>query len=392
MTITVNPEWLINVEKHDIHDLPGWSRFVQQRTAYQAPPLLTRDAYTALAPSDRRSYDIARRVGNCNLPKHDTPSTIYTRTIIEAVLHSGLYSMDPGVRSGVFLSADGAMGKSTLMREIAADYDADIRQFQQLVPTAVPYRDLWVPVAWVTVPPKLSIRSLGAAILNFYGERTPKSLTDPQVTSRVEDIIRDCGTRLLVLDDITRYKDGEADRFASDWLRNLMETSVSVVAMGVDVRGSGILHDGRARTVHDRNLKTQTSRRYTVLDLEPFNYDSADGIRDWVAHLRAVEEDLLLLDKQPGMLSDELAEYLFEYTGGVIGVLADWIELSALSVMKRPASRGGETLTRADFEAIPVKDRYRSLHPEATPMKHRAARPAKRRNGSYQQPPKRGAA
>ena len=274
------------------------------------------------------------------------------------------------------------------MRDIAADFDADIRTYHDLLPDTIHFRDRWVPIAWVTVPPKLSIRSLGTAILNFYGEPVPSRPNDSDITSRVEDVLRDCGTRLLVLDDITRYKDGEADRFASDWIRNLMESSVSVVAMGVDIRGSGILFDGKGRPRNNR-LSTQTGRRFTVLEIEPFTYDTPTGIRDWVAHLSAVENDLLLLDKEAGMLSTALPEFLYERTNGVLGLLTEWVELAALSIIGRTPAQGGESLTREDFEAIPVKAQYDSVDPkpkDKAAKSPRAGRRKKGRNSMYDQP------
>ena len=380
----MRPEWAIEIETGDISDLDGWTDFLAKKDLYQPPPLLTRSDYEALPARDRAMYDMARRIANNNLPKHETPMTVHIRQQVETVLSSNLCRMDPGVRSGVFISADGAMGKSTLMRDIAANYDAEVRQFAEFFPNAIKTRDRWVPVMWVTVPPKLSIRSLGLAILDFYGETVRAQATDSQITKRVEAVIRDCGTRLAVLDDITRYKDGEADRLAADWLRNLMETSVSIVAMGVDIRGSGILYDGKGRP-RNKRLSTQTARRFTVLEIDTFRYDTAESIRDWVAHLKAVEEDLLLLDKQPGMLSDTLAEFLFERTEGVIGVLADYVQMAASSVVGRAPAHGGEYLTRADFDTIPIKSNDH-INPE--PQKKEAPKRTrgKGRNTMYDQP------
>lgn len=394
MTLNLDPATYVDlhkVEKLDISDLDGWKTFVRLRDAYKSPPLLTRPDYQALSTRDRIKYDTIRRLGNFNPPKQETPMTAAIRDQVEPVLRANLYRMDPGVRSGIFISADGAMGKSTLMREIAADYEAEIAVVREVMPRAVEFRDRWVPVAWVTVPPKLSIKNLATAILNFYGEPVHGRPTDDQLTKRVEAVIRECGTRLLILDDITRYKDGEADRYASDWIRNVMETSVTVVALGVDVRGSGILYDGtRGR---DKQLRTQTARRFTVLDIEPFRYDTAQGIRDWVAHLAAVEAELPLLDATPGMLSEHLAEFLYERTSGVIGVLSDWVQLTAEAAIGRSPAAGGEYLTRADFERVPVKGQYDDVQAEAAASRRPAS--AKRRKGrptAFDQPSRAGVA
>ncbi|GAA4704199.1 TniB family NTP-binding protein [Nocardioides conyzicola] len=388
MTLSLDPSDYVDlrkVEKLDISDLDGWKTFVRLRNSYHAPPVIDRSDYQSLAPRERLKYDTIRRLGNFNPPKHETPMTAAIREQVQPVLQANLYRMDPGVRSGIFISADGAMGKSTLMREIAADYEAAVEVVREVMPSAVSVRDRWVPVAWVTVPPKLSIKSLATAILTFYGEPVRSHMTDSALTQRVVEVLRDCGTRLLVLDDITRYKDGEADRLASDWIRNLMETSVTVVAMGVDVRGSGILYDGtRGR---DKQLRTQTARRFTILDIEPFRYDTSHEIRAWVEHLAAVEADLPLLDKSPGMLSKNLAEFLYDRTQGVIGVLADWVQLTAETAIGRDPSRGGEYLTRDDFERIPVKGTYDDPENEVrNSVRPTATKKRKGRNTVFDQP------
>lgn len=393
MTIprTFSNAWFIQLKKADISNLDGWQEFVTDRHTYEPPPLYAPDEYDALTPTDRSQYDLARRIANINLPKHETPMTQQVRSDLEPTLHANLFSSDPGVRAGVFISADGGLGKSTLMREIAADFDNEVHALQQLAPGLFPRNDRWVPVAWVTVPPKLSIRSLAITILDFYGAPHRNSDTDAALTKRVEDTIRDCGTRLLVLDDITRYKDYEADRLASDWIRNLMETSVTIVAMGVDVRGSGILYDGK--TNREQQLRTQTARRFTVLTMEQFTYDSSAGIRAWVAHLRALEEDLFLIHKAPGMLSDDLADYLHEKTEGVIGVLTKWVSITAMKAVGRTEKMGGEYLTKADFEDTPIpsvlslKEDVDPLDPPPT-SKSRTSKRKKGRNTMYDQPPR----
>ena len=383
-TLTFSNDWFIQLKKADISNLDGWQEFVADRHAYEPPPLFTPDAYNAFAVGERHRYDLARRIANINLPKHETPMTDRVRADLEPTLHANLFSSDPGVRAGVFISADGGLGKSTLMREIGADFDNEVRGLQQLAPGLFPHNDRWVPVAWVTVPPKLSIRSLAIAILDFYGAPHRTSDTDSKLTKNVEDTIRDCGTRLLVLDDITRYKDHEADRLASDWIRNLMETSVTIVAMGVDVRGSGILYDGK--TSREQQLRTQTARRFTVLTMDAFSYDTDAQIRAWVAHLRALEDDLFLLHKEPGMLSEDLADFLFEQTQGVIGVLTKWVSITAMKAVGRPEKHGGEYLTRDDFEATPLPS-VGSLKDDIDPVtKPGRGKGVKGRNTMYDQP------
>lgn len=165
-----------------------------------------------------------------------------------------------------------------------------------------------------------------------------------------------------------------------------METSVSVVAMGVDIQGSGILYDGKH--AHDQRLGTQTRRRFTLLELEPFSYKTPEDARHWVAHLRALEQSLLLIDKADGMLSEELPEYLFQRTNGVIGVLHDWVQLAADGLIDRPPSQGGECLTREDLERTQPKGQPAAANGAATakPKKKVGTRRPRGRNTVFDQP------
>ena len=62
----------------------------------------------------------------------------------------------------------------------------------------------------------------------------------------------------------------------------------------------------------------QTGRRWTRLELPPFEIASDAGRRDWQGLLKATERQLGLARARPGMLTG-LADYLFERTSGHIG-------------------------------------------------------------------------
>ncbi|NEK86953.1 AAA family ATPase [Blastococcus saxobsidens] len=373
---------------NQVQDADGWATYVARRDDYQMPPLLTRSAYEGLASRQRALYNLARKVAVSNLPKPDTPMAAAIREQIETTLSTNTLNADPGVRPGLFISAEGGLGKSTLMREVAASFDEETRQMADIFPGMFGNLDRWIPVIWINVPPKVSIGALCRKILNFYGEVPRGIRTEAQLTDRVHTLIRDCGTRLVVLDDITRVKmHREADQDAADWIRGLQETSATVIGIGVDVEGCGLLYEGRAGTKQKR-LLTQTRRRFSVLNLDPFTYDSAEEITEWVAHLAAVEQDLPLLDKTPGMLSEDLPEFLFAQTGGVIGSLSRYIAEASNAVLGRSVADGGEHLTRDDFLKVQLDHAAVSgSSPEidaATSIGKKAASSRKKqRNGSF---------
>ena len=56
---------------------------------------------------------------------------------------------------------------------------------------------------------------------------------------------------------------------------------------------------------------------------------------------------LATLDSLSGAI-EHTAEYLYQRTNGVIGVLADWVQLTAEAAIGRAPAAGGEFLTRAE--------------------------------------------
>ena len=143
---------------------------------------------------------------------------------------------------------------------------------------------------------------------------------------------------MLILDDVSRLRmHREADRDALDLLRSLMSMHVTLVLIGVGIAQSGLLregsrHGGRWTPPRDAGggpdeAATQTQRRFDLVELGPFRYDTAQEIAAWVTHLAGIEDQLRLLRAAPGMLTNgAMPEYLFRRTGGVVGLLERLIE------------------------------------------------------------------
>ncbi len=164
------------------------------------------------------------------------------------------------------------------------------------------------------------------AILGFYGA-DHKNMTLGQLIRAVRGSLYDHGTRVLLLDDITRLKlHREADQDALDLIRSLMSMHVTLVLIGVAIPASGLLREGRhdprsgqwvfppskpGKSWNDE-AATQTERRFKLVNLDPFRYDTPAGIAAWVAHLAGIEQHLRLLRATSGMLTNGvMPEYLF---------------------------------------------------------------------------------
>ncbi len=105
----------------------------------------------------------------------------------------------------------------------------------------------------------------------------------------------------------------EADQDSLDLLRSLMSMHVTLVLIGVGIPASGLLREGHRpiSTTTSPNTAggsfadqaaTQTQRRFDLVDLDPFGYDTPEAIAAWVAHLAGVETHLRLLAARLGML------------------------------------------------------------------------------------------
>ncbi|WNV74455.1 TniB family NTP-binding protein [Geodermatophilus sp. DSM 44513] len=374
--------------RQEITTLDGWQHYVEHREDYRAPALLTRADYDRLPEGHRGLYDMARETAIGNLPRHETPMGQALMNKIALTLRANTVNTAPGVRPGMFVSADAGLGKSTLVCEIAARFDEAQRQRAQFFPSIAGNRDRWVPVAWLSIGSEVTINGLCRDLLGFYGEVPPKRAYGPELTARVRKVMVDCGTLLLVLDDITRLKmHREADQNAADFIRSLMETGATILGIGVDIPGSGLLNEGQAST-RRRRLLTQTRARFTVHSLGSFTDETGDAYTRWLSHLKAVEEDLPLLDKAPGMLTDgDTPAYLLRRTRGVVGTLTRLMTEASLAVLgQRPTGPGtGEYLTREILDYITLDDAAENQGlAEPTELSPRAsARRTRPRNGAF---------
>ena len=130
------------------------------------------------------------------------------------------------------------------------------------------------------------------------------------------------------------------DQDVLDLIRAFMSMHVTLVLIGVDIPGSGLLREGRhdPRTgqwafppsrhagVHALEA-TQTERRFDLVELDRFRYDTPAQITAWTRHLAGIEQQLRLMDADPGMLTGgTMPEYLYRRTNGVVGLLERLIE------------------------------------------------------------------
>ncbi|NUW39088.1 TniB family NTP-binding protein [Nonomuraea rhodomycinica] len=122
-------------------------------------------------------------------------------------------------------------------------------------------RDLHAPVAYVQTPITAKPKSTCKATMHVYGADTG-NMELPELIRQVAQSLNDHGTKVLVLDDITRLRTHRADdQDVLDLIRAFMSMHVTLILIGLDTPGSGLLQEGRLlRAVVHRRPDTQPSQ------------------------------------------------------------------------------------------------------------------------------------
>ncbi|MFI7643507.1 hypothetical protein [Nonomuraea sp. NPDC049400] len=188
----------------------------------------------------------------------------------------------------------------------------------------------------------------------------------------------------------------EADQDALDLMRGLMSMNVTLVLVGVGIRQSGLLTGGHydaasgqwrflprkdGKSYFNDEAGTQTDRRFDLIDLDPFRYDTPARIAAWTTHLAGLEDCLRLFRAEPGMLTTgDMPEYLFRRIQGVVGLLERLIEDGCAAAI----DNGTEKLTvsllddiHIDLRDVPGRDPQAGEIPEV-PQPPRPAPASKR--------------
>ncbi|MBC9718854.1 TniB family NTP-binding protein [Streptomyces sp. TRM66268-LWL] len=334
----------------------GWDLWRRTRHQFVPAPRLEPARWRGMPAREKSLYDLHRTATHANLPLLHTPMSRQVARALTARMRANAFKSKPSTRPGVMVTGGGYQGKTETVCEIAAAFEDSWRELNQgLNPNDVPGgHDLYVPVAYVQTPVTAKPKSTCKAILNFFGAPT-KNMDLPDLVHQVAASLHDHGTRVLILDDITRLRMHRADdQDTLDLIRAFMSMHVTLILVGVNIPASGLLREGRtdprtgrivmssrSSVVHGLE-PTQTERRFDLVELGRFCYDTAAQIQAWVEHLAGVEEQLRLMNAQAGMLTEHgMPEYLFERTQGVVGLLERLIEDGCQEAM----ATGTEQLT-----------------------------------------------
>lgn len=239
----------------------------------------------------------------------------------------------------IALSGLPGLGKSTVARVFAKQLHLD--QIERYGSYTEAGDERW-PVCRIGMTGSTGIREFNAALCDFYAHPGIYRATAAQLLRRALDDVSSCETRLLIIDDL-HFLHGRSERISElsnqfKYIANEFPVTVLVIGIGLHERRA-LLDDTNTYWEHEME---QLLRCTTPLDMRPFGTDSEQSRRQWRDLLLTLEQRLLLTQKYPGMLADDLSDELFIRSTGHIGSLMSLIRLGCLRAIRK----GTERLTK----------------------------------------------
>ena len=320
----------------------GWQRFVN--TAARIPPeFLTRKELEELSEEAYDGYNRQRREWHANLGPIKTPQL--------AALHEDLWDIvDSNAQDGdkakgaVAIDAFPGLGKTTSVLDFAKKFHR--REIKEHGTETSGGHERW-PVCRVGLTGNTGMVQFNRAMLAFFAHPGMSRGNAAHFAHRALDCVLTCETKLLIVDDLhfLRWRNTVGVEISNHFKYIANEFPVTLVFVGVGLAARGLFSEGDS---YEDAVIAQTGRRTTKLDMRPFVIDTDEGRRAWRQLLLALEKRIVLADKHPGMLADDLSDYLFARSTGHIGSLMTLINRGC----QRAVRTGAEVLSRELMDLV----------------------------------------
>ena len=323
-----------------VHTLQGWRRYVSTRP--YTPEILRAVDYNKLSRSDQDRYDDDRLV------YHSRTITIHTPLIDQLAKEARVLLIanrhQIGARHGIIVSGPPTTGKTTALLPLGAMAEQRGRKKH-------PEHDN-APVAFLSLPPQATPKSISRSIISFFGIDPPSRTTFQELSYAALGLLSDLKTDLLIIDEIHNLTlRRQAGAEASDFLKYLAERiGATMVYAGVEVEHAGLFDGVRGR---------QLAGRFTLVPAKPFSYATDTDRQIWAALVSNFETNLRLLHHRAGTLV-RLGSYLYTRTGGHIGSLANLVRKAAITAI----THNSECIKRDLLETIAIDIAAQNSEPE----------------------------
>jgi len=315
-----------NPQLQALTTLAGWRQFAGEMPA--VPELLDSTVWQGLDPDKRAAYDDDRIAHHSRLLIVQTPAVRDVVTTGRRLAHlnrSAHYG-----RSGLIVSGPARTGKTTAITQLGKTIEVFHRR-------RYPRSGDDIPVVYITVPPAATPKMIAAEFARFLGLPVTRRANITDIIEAVCGVCTDTRTSVICVDEIHNLNIAtRAGAEASDTLKYFSERiPATFVLAGINIERAGLLSGTRGE---------QIAGRFSMVRTGPFPCDG-----QWATLIAALEGSLRLHRHQPGSLP-ELARYLHQRTGGMIGSLLWLIRSAAIQAV----IDGTEQVTRKAMDAIPV--------------------------------------
>ncbi|QIS06947.1 AAA family ATPase [Nocardia brasiliensis] len=314
----------------------GWSRFVNIPARVPPEPLSRKDL-AGLGDEAFEAYNRRRREWHANLGPIKTPQLTELHEDLWDIVDSNLHDGDKA-KGAVAIDAFPGLGKTTSVLAFAKEFHR--REIRADGPKTLDGHERW-PVCRVGLTGNTGMLDFNRAMLSFFAHPGVSRGNAAQFAHRALDCVLACETRVLIVDDLhfLRWRNTSGIEISNHFKYVANEFPVTLIFVGVGLAARGLFSEGSS---YEDAVIAQTGRRTTRLDTRPFTIDTAAGRREWRQLLLALEQRIVLADKHPGMVADELSDYLFARSTGHIGSLMTLINRGC----QRAVRTGVERLDR----------------------------------------------
>ncbi|WP_109756686.1 TniB family NTP-binding protein [Mycolicibacterium conceptionense] len=314
----------------------GWFAYAES-PAPTAPEPLTRTEIKKLGTDAASDYNSQRRRWHANLGPIKTPQLANLHEDLWDIVDSNHHTGDKP-KSAVAIDGFPGLGKTTAGLSFCRDFHH--REIVELGRTTTEGHQR-IPVCRVGLAGNTGMLDFNRAMLAFFGHPGITRGTAAQLAHRVLDCVLTCETRLLMIDDLhfLRWGNSQSVEISNHFKYIANEFPVTIIYIGVGLAARGLFSEGAS--YHDAVI-AQTGRRTTRLSMEPFSSKTKTGRRQWRQLLLSLEQRVVLADKHPGMLADELSDYLYARSTGHIGSLMTLINRGC----QRAVRTGTERLSK----------------------------------------------
>lgn len=330
----------------------GFRRLVEAPFRPQ-PELLTRRQLKELSDDALRQYNKSRRKHHANLGPLQTPQMTALHEDLWDIVDSNDQDGDK-VKGGIAVDAFPGLGKTTAVLAFAREFHRRaIKEQGELTDDG---HERW-PVCRVGLTSNTSMRDFNRAILEFYGHPGRFKGTATDFGFQALDCVLSSEAEILIVDDLhfLAWKNKNGIEVSNHFKYIANEFPITLIMIGVGLEGRGLFEEGDS---YEDAVTAQTGRRTTRLGMEPFMINTDKGRANWRNTLLAIEQRVVLADKYPGMIADDLSDYLFARSTGHIGSLMTIINRGCQRAVRTGAERlDAELLDKVKNDAASEKGR-----------------------------------